>query len=275
MKERKCECGGNLKIDRDELVCELCGLVYDQVLDYGMGDKKLGSFIDGKGDEDWENVTWGEKSKLKRLQSIQQKVTDGVTKIEVDEITKTASEMGLPKDVKETAMAIYKKAKNKKLTIGRKNSVVAASLYAACRQHNVPRTLNEIANFSSSDYKRIGRAYKIMAKELKLKLMPPRPQDYVDRFCSELLSSHNTRLKSLEILDDERISSICERSAINAAVASIYIASILCEEHKSQNDIADVTGVCTATLAQYYREIAKILNLSNGLENWLYKNYGI
>ena len=54
---------------------------------------------------------------------------------------------------------IYRKAVFKKLIRGRTiEGVIAASLYAACRQLNVPRTLNEIARHSDLSRKKIGKS---------------------------------------------------------------------------------------------------------------------
>src|SRR5256885_1785920 len=85
---------------------------------------------------------------------------------------------GPPRNVRETAAMVYRKAVNKNLIRGRSiEGVVAASLYAACRQCNVPRTLDEIANSSRVGRKEIGRTYRFMPRELKLQLMPTKPQD--------------------------------------------------------------------------------------------------
>src|SRR5256886_8879637 len=114
-----------------------------------------------------------------------------------------ASGMGLPRNVRETAVMVYRKAVNKNLIRGRSiEGVVAASLYAACRQCNVPRTLDEIANSSRVGRKEIGRTYRFMTRELKLKLMPTKPQDYVSRFCSELKLSGEVQSRAVEILKD-------------------------------------------------------------------------
>ena len=63
---------------------------------------------------------------------------------------------------------------------------MAASLYAACRQHSVPRTLDEIASYSKAGRKEIGRTYRFIARQLKLDIKPTDPKSYVQRFCSEL-----------------------------------------------------------------------------------------
>ena len=62
---------------------------------------------------------------------------------------------------------IYRKAVLKKLIRGRSiEGVSAAALYAACRQCNVPRTLDEISNASSMSRNDIGRTYRYITHEL-------------------------------------------------------------------------------------------------------------
>ena len=55
------------------------------------------------------------------------------------------TKLGIPNNVVENAAYIYRKAVDAKLTRGRTMaSLVSASLYAACREHNIPRTLDDI-----------------------------------------------------------------------------------------------------------------------------------
>ena len=117
------------------------------------------------------------------------------------ELDRIASGMALPRNVRETAAMIYRKAVSKNLIRGRSiEGVVAASLYGSCRQCNVPRTLDEIASKSRIGRKEIGRTYRFMTRELHLKLMPTRPQDYIQRFCSELKLKGEIQTRANEIL---------------------------------------------------------------------------
>src|SRR2546426_12527989 len=98
-----------------------------------------------------------------------------------------ASKMGLPRHVRENAAVLYRRASTKNLVRGRSiDEVVAATLYASCRQSGVPRTLDEIASRSSVDRKWIGRTYRSLARELGLKLAPQSPRDYLARLCNRL-----------------------------------------------------------------------------------------
>src|SRR3989441_1291826 len=162
----------------------------------------------------------------------------------LSELDRMASGMGLPRNVRETAAMVYRKAVNKNLIRGRSiEGVVAASLYAACRQCNVPRTLDEIANSSRVGRKEIGRTYRFMTRELKLKLMPTKPQDYVSRFCSELKLTGEVQSRAVEILKEAQDKELTSgRGPTGVAAAAIYIASILCNERRTQREVADVAG---------------------------------
>ena len=85
--------------------------------------------------------------------------------------------MGLPRDVREEAAYIYRKAVEKKLVRGRSiEGVVAASLYAACRMRKIPRTLDEVGEFSRTGRKEIGRTFRAIAKELRIMVQPSNPK---------------------------------------------------------------------------------------------------
>lgn len=174
-----------------------------------------------------------------------------------------ASAMGLPRNVRETAAMIYRKAVNKNLIRGRSiEGVVAASLYAACRQCGVPRTLDEVAGSSRVGRKEIGRTYRFMTRELKLKLMPTKPQDYVQRFCSELKLSGEVQSKAAEILKDASEKELTSgRGPTGVAAAAIYISSILCNERRTQREVADVAGVTEVTIRNRYKELTEKLGI--------------
>jgi len=165
--------------------------------------------------------------------------------------------------VRETAALIYRKAVNKNLIRGRSiEGVVAASLYGACRQCSVPRTLDEIASTSRVGRKEIGRTYRFMTRELRLKLMPTSPEDYISRFCSELKLSGEVQTKTMEILkqaNDKELTS--GRGPTGVAAAAIYIASILSNERRTQREVADKAGVTEVTIRNRYKELTEKLGI--------------
>jgi transcription initiation factor TFIIB len=280
--------------DRGELVCVDCGVVIeDKLIDQGpewrafdveqgekrartgapmtytIHDKGLSTEISWKNKDSYgKSIPTRNRAQLYRLRKWQRRIrvsnaTERNLAFALSELDRMASAMGLPRNVRETAAMIYRKAVNKNLIRGRSiEGVVAASLYAACRQCDVPRTLDEVANASRVGRKEIGRTYRFMTRELKLKLMPTRPQDYVSRFCSELKLSGEAQAKATDILRDASKKELTSgRGPTGVAAAAIYISSILCNERRTQREVADVAGVTEVTIRNRYKELTEKLGI--------------
>jgi len=179
------------------------------------------------------------------------------------EINTMASKMGLPRHVWESAAVLYRKASMKNLVRGRSiDEVVAATLYAACRQCNVPRTLDEIAGKTPVDRKSIGRTYRTLVRELGLKLLPQSPRDYIARFCNRLNLDMDVLRKAKDILDkvekDELASGVAP-SGVAAAV--IYISAMVCNKPCTQKEVAEVAGVTEVTIRNRYKRISAAIGL--------------
>jgi transcription initiation factor TFIIB len=110
--------------------------------------------------------------------------------------------------------------------------------------------------------KEIGRTYRFMTRELKLKLMPTKPQDYVSRFCSELKLGGDVQTRAIEILKEATDKELTSgRGPTGVAAAAIYIASITCNERRTQREVADIAGVTEVTIRNRYKELTEKLNI--------------
>ncbi len=291
------ECGSRhlaQDYDRGELICEDCGLVIDnQYIDEGpewrafdmkqeekrartgapmtemVHDKGLSTSIDSSNKDSYgRSIPSKKKAQIYRLRKWQRRIrvsdaTERNLAYALTEMDRMASTMGLPKNIRETAAVIYRKAVKKNLIRGRSiNSVVAASLYAACRKANVPRTLDEIAEATSSDRKEIGRTYRFLSRELVLKLKPTKPQEYLSRFCSELDLSGKIQKMAKNIIDQaEERELISGKGPTGLAAAAIYIASINGGERRTQREVADVAAVTEVTVRNRYKELVDKLDI--------------
>jgi len=298
----KCtECGCSHLVrdyERGELVCEECGLVLDEkVIDQGpdwrefenddtkvragppstptIHDRGLPTTIDPRNrDAHGKSIPSKQLAQVYRLRQWQKRIrvsnaAERNLATALSEMEKMASSMGLPRNVRETAATIYRWALDKNLIRGRSiEGVVSAALYAACRQCNVPRTLDEIASFSRISRKEIGRTYRFVSRELQLKLVPTSPQDYISRFCSELRLSNKTEVKAREILQRaDELELTSGRGPTGIAAASIYIATILCNERRTQREVADVSGITEVTVRNRYKDVADCLGLDLEIYN--------
>jgi transcription initiation factor TFIIB len=295
------ECGSNhLSKDysRAELVCKNCGFVLDEnIIDQGpewrafdseqrekrartgapmtytIHDKGLSTMIGWKNRDSYgKAIPTRNRAQIYRLRKWARRIrisnaTERSLAIAFSELDRMASGIGLPRTVRETAAMIYRKAALKKLVRGRSiEGVITAALYAACRQCHVPRTLDEISSAAHISRKEIGRTYRYVSRELGLKLLPTSPEDYISRFCSELKLSGDVRAKTLEILQEAAHRELTSgRGPTGMAAASLYIASILCGERRTQREVADVAGVTEVTIRNRYKELAEKLDIGIGL----------
>lgn len=236
---------------------------------YTIHDKGLSTAIDWRNRDSYgKSIPTRNRAQLYRLRKWQRRVriSDSAERnlaIALSSLDRMASSMGIPRIVRETAAMIYRKAALKKLVRGRSiDGVTAAALYAACRQCNVPRTLDEISSIAHMSRKEIGRTYRYVSRELELKLLPTLPEDYISRFCSELKLSGDVQSKTLEILKEAARKELTSgRGPTGIAAASLYIASVLCGERRTQREVAEVAGVTEVTIRNRYKELADKLDI--------------
>lgn len=295
------ECGGSNLIkdyQRAEVVCKDCGLVArEEIADHGpewrafdkeqrdkraragppmnytMHDKGLSTVIGWtKRDAYGQSISSRQRSQIYRLRKWQRMIIIGNTSERslsqaLSELNKLSSQMNLPRSIRERASMIYRKAAKKNLVRGRSvESVVAATVYLACRILGMPRALSEFSNISRIPRKDIGRTYRFISRELKLKINVPTPLSYVSRLCSELKLSQKVKERATEILKESiEKELISGRGPVGIAAAAIYIATVLCDEKRTQRQIAEIAGVTEVTIRNRYKEIAKILDID--LEN--------
>ena len=79
--------------------------------------------------------------------------------------------LGLPENVIEKAAYIYRKVQQQGMVKGRRIvATLAATVYIACREAEVPRTLAEIASLCNISHKELSRIYRRIVLNLDLKV---------------------------------------------------------------------------------------------------------
>ncbi len=293
-----CPICGSKEISKDyeraEIVCAKCGCVIQENLfdigpewrafdheqrvkrsrvgapmTYTIHDKGLSTVIDWRNKDSYgKDISADRRAQLYRLRKWQRRirVSDASERnlaFALSELDRIASKLGLPRNVRENAAVLYRKAVEKGLIRGRSiEGVAAAALYAACRRCRVPRTLDEIAEVSRIDRKEIGRTYRFISRELNIKLAPTNPIDYVPRFASELNLPGEVESKAIAILEEASKKGLTSgRGPTGVAAAAIYIASVLYGTRKTQREVADVAGVTEVTIRNRYKELTEHLDI--------------
>ncbi len=179
------------------------------------------------------------------------------------EIDRLSSLLSIPEKTREGSLKIYREAWEKDLIHGRSiEKILAASMYMACRKHNVPRTLDEIEDATRVGRKDIIKTCKLLASRLGMRLAPTSPLEYISRFCAKLNLKKRVEERAMEIVQKALEKDITSgRGPTGIAASAIYIAAILCNDRKTQKEVAEATGVTEVTLRVRYKEIARELGI--------------
>jgi transcription initiation factor TFIIB len=175
------------------------------------------------------------------------------------------TKLGIPDSVVENAAYIYRKIVSAKLTRGRTMaSLVSASLYAACRENNIPRTLDDIAGAGNVERRILSRDLRTIINKLGLNLNQYNTASFISKISNNLNLKEKIKRDAFEILKR------CEKEQITAgkhpvaqAAASLYISSIINGEKISQKKFSVESGVSDVTIRNRVVLIKKTLKLGD------------
>jgi transcription initiation factor TFIIB len=280
---------GPLIIDsiRGEILCASCGIVIkDRIEDQGpeqrsfnqeqynerartglgstlsLHDKGLSTII-GAGDKDasGNSISSAMKFTFNRLRT-----WDSRSKVNaLDRNLKTAfvimeaiqSKLDLSDGIIERAAYLYRKALTKKITRGRTISgMILSALYVACRESNVPRSLQDIATVGNVSFKDLSRHYRILVKTLELQIDSYNSSEFVSRIGTGVGLSEKAKRDALNILIKAKEKGITAgKNPISLAAAAIFLSGIINKEVATQKNIAAASGISSVTI----RNVAKII----------------
>ncbi|MCD6465875.1 transcription initiation factor IIB [Candidatus Bathyarchaeota archaeon] len=293
---RRCPECGSIRLVRDyesaEIVCMDCGYVVDmKIADQGpewrafdneqrnkrsrvgapltftIHDKGLFTVIDWH-DKDvfGKKLNAGQRAQMYRLRKWQRRirVSDAMERnlaFALSEIAKIVNNLSLPKNIFETSSVIYRKAVKERLIRGRSiQGISAASVYIACRQCGLPRTLDEIAAAANISKREVGRSYRFLVRELGLSIPPLKANRYISKFSNQLAmqgKAEEIANKILLVASELKLTS--GRGPMGIAAAASYVASVIIGEKRTQREIAEAAKVTEVTIRNRYKEIAERL----------------
>jgi transcription initiation factor TFIIB len=156
----------------------------------------------------------------------------------------------------------YRKALDKRIIKGRSiRALVVASVYAACRELNIPRTLDEIAETANADSIFAGKCYRLLVRHLKLHLPVIDSSVYLAKIASKARVSEKTYRRALEMLTTIKENPVSHGKDPNAlAVAVLYAACLKEDEKVSQAQIAVAGDTSIVTLRKRFQDVRKIFS---------------
>ena len=168
----------------------------------------------------------------------------------LNELNRLKDKLAISANVLEKAAYLYRKALEKKLVRGRSiSAMIAASLYAACRDTETPRTLNDVADAANVKRKDISRCYRLLHKELELKMPVVDSIQLIARISSKLGITEKTKRYAVKVLQEaqERKES-AGKDPMGLAASALYLACIKNEVSITQRDLAEAAGVTEVTI---------------------------
>ena len=297
-----CEDIHNYLCDNGMIICKSCNNQITNIVDnpewryYGAGDSKnkdptrcgmpenvllpkssLGSTISyGKNDETlnkismyqrWNSMPYRERSLYKVFDEIQQKCNSN----------------NLPDIISNTSKSLYSIISKTKISRGsNRKGIIAACVYHACKECNVPRSINELAEMFNITSKIMTKGCKNYTEIMRMsKSNISRIQvskkvdlyDFIDRF------SHKLELSKNEILIIHKIANIFELNHLindntppSMAAGCIFLYIKLKKLEITKKNISDICKISEVTINKCYKKLEnnkiihedlKKLNLNN------------
>jgi transcription initiation factor TFIIB len=308
------ECKSTLVDDTQngEIICSGCGVVVaDQIADFGpetissnLEDKMKLARATGQttysqhdlgitteislGTKDFSGKTINHEvaNQMHNLRKWQQRIRVSSPKERrlanvLAKMGKTCDSLNLSKNVLETASMIYRNLDGHVDVKGKSVvSITAATIYMACKQCDVIRSLEEIcrgicpSKDVKSKTKLAARYYRTMIMEMGQFTAPVVTMDkYISKIANMTQTEVRVERLALEIAEKTKDSSISDGKAPNGiAAAYLYVASVLLGQNVLQRDISSVAGVTEVTIRNRCKEILTSYKLKITLRPSLTKN---
>lgn len=179
------------------------------------------------------------------------------------ELARISSQMSLTKFVQETAALIYRKSVELNIIKGRSiESMIVASIYTSCRILHIPKTMDEFLKHTSIDKRYLSKSYRVIVQSLNLKIPNLVPTRFISRFAEDLQISPESQYQAIKILKiAHKIGITSGKDPSSLAAASLYVATLLRGENKTQKEIAKVANITEVTVRNRYKELVKTLNI--------------
>ncbi|MDG6983284.1 MAG: transcription initiation factor IIB [Nitrososphaerota archaeon] len=183
------------------------------------------------------------------------------------EIEKIGDKLVVSQAVKERAAYTYRKALERGLVRGRSiRGIAAASLYAAFRDMEAPRTIKDIAAVCNLAAKDISRDYRMLLREMDLVMPVADAARNVTRIASKVGMPERVVRKAIEIVRmTEEMEISAGKAPMGLAASSLYLAGVLEGEKRTQKEIAEAAEVTEVTVRNRYKWLMALLGPRLGL----------
>jgi transcription initiation factor TFIIB len=170
--------------------------------------------------------------------------------------------LGLSDTVIEKSAYFYRKASRMNLIKGRTiSSVLAASVYLACRELETPRTLSEISASSNVQRKKISRDYRLLVQTFDPKIPAIDHIRCLTRIANKVGVTERTKRLAMKIMQSVVAMQVAAgKGPMGIAATVLYIACLHAGEIRTQKELSIAAGVTEVTIRNRYSDLKKYLN---------------
>ena len=275
-----CELEENYCIDAGIIVCKSCNNVINNIVDTpewrnyksSSGDptrcgmpsnnllpeSSLGTSIANRGYnskmkkvdqyQKWNSMPYKERSLYKVFNDIDAK----------------CKKNNLPQIISNTAKSFYRTISETKISRGKNRiGIIAACVYHACKECNVPRSTSELAHCFDIDNKIMTKGCKNFTEIMRMSNIDKKRiqshksitiGDFIERFCHKLEITQVEHIKSLcELCEKRGLSNDNTPPAMASGCIYLYCKSLNID--KSKKDISEVCKISEVTINKCFKKI--------------------
>ena len=174
-----------------------------------------------------------------------------------NELGRLRDKLALSDPILEKTAYIYRKAQEKKLIRGRStSSILAAAIYAACREMEAQRSLKDVANATNVKRKAIARSYRILVLALDIKSPQVDPMKCIVKIANQSKLSEKTKRTAMRTMKDVMGNGITAgKHPMGLAATVLYMSCLANGEDRTQKDIANAAGITEVTIRNRVKDL--------------------
>jgi transcription initiation factor TFIIB len=179
------------------------------------------------------------------------------------ELGSLKDKLGLSDAIIERTAYIYRKVQEKGMLRGRSIlAVLAAAIYIACRQLNVPRTLDDIATSSDVKRKFIAKSDRDLIFQLHLNLPTIDTTKCIARVANKANISEKTKQQAINLMTYVVKNGIAAgKDPMGLAATVLYASCMKTGEQKTQFELAKAAQITDATIRNRFKDLKNQLGL--------------
>ena len=175
---------------------------------------------------------------------------------------------GIPNIIINQAKKMYTRLNDTKISRGsNRKGLEGTCVYMACKLNGVPRSAKEIAavfDLNISEMTRGIKKFKEIMKEfnnkndsdVKFNLTASNPNDYIDRFCSNLRISEENK-KICKYINNKAIqlNIVSDNTPASIAAGSIFMISMIKNLNITKTNIAEACKISEVTISKCFKKL--------------------